>query len=66
MARLDGQVREVIATAWNSDRGGEGRMAPSEAGHLRAQSLLTCREDRSPEARYEPLDSEAFSLATKG
>jgi len=66
-ARLDGQVREVVVTAWDSYTGAVRVDWPPE-------SLATVSRYRPPRlrqteldvARYEPLDPIAFRANTEG
>ena len=67
MARLDGQVREVLATAWNSSTGAVKVAWPPQNQAISAPNRFSrVGKTEVPEARYEPLDADAFKLATKG
>lgn len=67
MARLDGAVREVWVTAWDSASG-----AVRVAWPLQDPSVLALHPHSAPRrtefatARYEPLDPDAFIAATRG
>jgi len=67
LARLDGQVREVIVTAWDSYTGAVRvdwpRESPTTVSRYRPPRL---RQTELDEARYEPLDPVAFRAGTKG
>ena len=67
IARFDGQMRELVVTAWNSFTGDvrvawppRNRAVVSGRGHSMAGMT------QIPEARYEPLDPDAFRTATRG
>jgi len=67
LARLDGQVREVVVTAWDSYTGAVRVDWPLEnpttASRYRASRV---RKTELDEARYEPLDPVVFRANTKG
>jgi len=67
LARLDGQVREVMVTAWDSYTGAVRVDWPPEnpatVSRYRPQHLRRTELDK---ARYEPLDPVAFIASTKG
>jgi hypothetical protein len=64
LARLEGRIRELSVTAWNSDNG-EIKVAwplPDRDAALRHRFPNT----KIAEDRYEPLDPDAFTAATRG
>jgi hypothetical protein len=67
IARLDGKVREVLVTAWNSNTGAvkvdwppqiPANVFPGRLSHVGRTNL--------EKASYEPLDPAAFMAATRG
>jgi len=67
LARLDGQVREVVVTAWDSYTGAVRvdwpPESPATVSRFRPPRL---RKTELDEVRYEPLDPIAFRVNTKG
>jgi len=64
IATLDGKVRKILATAWNSDTGAvQVEWPPPAVGSPHRYS--STRRTTINQDRYEPLDLEAFSAATK-
>jgi len=68
IARLDGQVREVVVTAWDPYSGAVRVAWPPRSPDFASRHPLSSNVGKTEiaEARYEPLDPEAFRLATKG
>jgi len=68
LARLDGQVREVVVTAWDPYSGAVKVAWPPHSPAFVSRHPLSSNVGKTEiaEARYEPLDPEAFRLATKG
>jgi hypothetical protein len=67
VAHLDGKVRQVLVTAWNPFTSAVKVAWPPEnkaVASRRGFSLIGKTE--IAEARYEPLDPDAFRAATKG
>ena len=67
IARLDGQVREVLVTAWNSI-GGAVRVAwpPTHPAVAPRHRFAMVRQTEIAAACYEPLDPVAFRADTTG
>ena len=68
IARLDGHVREFLVTAWNSETGDVKVAWPPQnpAAVSRHPISSNVGKTQIAEARYEPLDPDAFRAATKG
>jgi hypothetical protein len=68
LARLGGQVREVVVTAWNPFSGAVKVAWPLQSSTLGVRHPRSSHAGKTEiaEAGYEPLDPEAFQLATKG
>jgi hypothetical protein len=68
IARLDGQVREFLVTAWNSDTGDVKVAWPPQNPAVTSRRPLSSNVGKTQiaEARYEPLDPDAFRSATRG
>jgi len=68
LARLDGKVREVLVTAWESYSGAVRVAWPLEtpAHASRDPYSRRARSTAIDQAAYEPLDPEAFKIATQG
>jgi hypothetical protein len=64
IATLDGKVRKVMATAWNSDTGAVQVEWPPPTVASAHRSSST-RRTTITQDRYEPLDLEAFGVVTK-
>ena len=68
IARLDGHVREFLVTAWNSDTGDVKVAWPPQNPAVASRRPLSSNVGKTQiaEARYEPLDPDAFRSATRG
>jgi hypothetical protein len=68
LARLDGQIREVTVTAWNPISGAIKVAWPVQNAAFSSRHPRSSNFGKTEvaETRYEPLDPEAFRLATKG
>jgi len=67
LARLDGKVRQVLVTAWDSYTGAVKVDWPPENGAVVSRYRLpNARKTVIDRARYEPLDPVAFNADTKG
>jgi len=67
IARLDGHVRELLVTAWNSDSGAvKVAWPPQNAAVVSRRAFSDVGKTQIAEARYEPLDPDAFKAATRG
>jgi hypothetical protein len=67
IARLDGQVRELLVMAWDSTTG-DVKVAwpPQNPAVVSRHRYSTVRTTQIAKARYEPLDPDAFTEATRG
>jgi hypothetical protein len=67
LARIDGQVRELLVMAWNSDSG-EVKVAwpPQNHATVSRHGPSSVRTTQLAKARYEPLDPEGFNAVTRG
>ena len=67
VANLDGEVRQVLVTAWNPFTSSVKMAWPPEN-----RTAVSCRgrpqvgQTEIAEASYEPLDLDAFGATTKG
>jgi hypothetical protein len=67
LARLDGQVREVLVTAWESISGSvKVAWPPQNTALVPGHRFSKMRTVEIARARYEPLDPDAFKAATSG
>ena len=68
LARLDGKVREVLVTAWESYSGAVTVAWPPDNQVAAARYPYSRKAKRTEIAKtgYEPLDPDAFKLATEG
>lgn len=67
LARLDGQVREVLVTAWDSISGAvKVAWPPQNPALVPGRRFSRMRTTEIAKARYEPLDPDAFETATSG
>lgn len=66
VARLDGRVREVLVTDWESYSGAVKVAWPPQPPSLVLRFSPNARKTQIAEAQYEPLDPESFRSATKG
>jgi len=67
IARLDGQVREVVVTAWHRYSGAVKVAWPPQPPTVFSRHPFSTSVGKTeiPEAQYEPLDPDAFGAATK-
>jgi hypothetical protein len=67
IARLDGQVRELVVMAWDSITG-DVKVAwpPQNAAIVSRHRYSTVRTTQIAKSRYEPLDPDGFGAATRG
>jgi hypothetical protein len=65
IARLDGQVRELLVMAWDSTTG-DVKVAwpPQNPAVVSRHRYSTVRTTQIAKARYEPLDPDGFTAAT--
>ena len=66
VARLDGRVREVRVTDWDSYSGAVRVLWPPQPPSAVARLSQNFGKTKIAEAQYEPLDPESFKVATKG
>ncbi len=67
IARLDGQVREVLVLAWNSISGAvKVAWPPQNPAVVPHRRYSTVRQTEIAVACYEPLDPVSFRAETKG
>lgn|ERR1700688_4832062 len=68
IARLDGQVRELLVTAWHRYSGAVKVAWPPQNPAVVSRHPFSSNVGKTEiaEAGYEPLDPESFRLATKG
>lgn len=66
VARLDGRVREVLVTDWESFSGAVMVEWPPQRPSAAPRVSPNVGRTKIAEAEYEPLDPESFRLATKG
>jgi hypothetical protein len=67
IARLDGQVRELVVMAWDSITG-DVKVAwpPQNPAIASRHRYSTVRTTQIAKSRYEPLDPDGFGAATRG
>jgi hypothetical protein len=66
-ARLDGKVRQVLVTAWDSYTGAvKVDWPPQNPATVPRHRFSTVRQTEIAAASYEPLDPDAFRADTKG
>jgi hypothetical protein len=66
-ARLDGQVRGVLVTAWHRYTGAvRVNWPPENRAVVSHDRFSRVRKTEIDNARYEPLDPDAFRAATQG
>jgi hypothetical protein len=67
MANLGGKVRQILVTAWNSDTGAvKVDWPPQTPALVRRNRFSHAGRTKLDPASYEPLDPEAFRIATRG
>ena len=66
VARLDGRLRKVLVTDWESYTGAVKVAWPPIPPSVAPRYSANARRTQIAEAEYEPLDPESFRLATKG
>jgi hypothetical protein len=67
VAHLDGKVRQLLVTAWDSYSGAiHVDWPPVPPGATTHSAHTRVRKTTIEKSRYEPLDPEAFRLATSG
>lgn len=67
VANLDGQVRQVLVTAWNPYTNAvKVAWPPGNLPTVARRSFSQIRQTELAEVRYEPLEPDAFRAATKG
>jgi hypothetical protein len=65
VANLGGKVRQLVVTAWNSDTGAVQVDWPLPVV-VSPYRNSTARKTKIEKALYEPLDPDAFRVATSG
>jgi len=67
VAHLDGQVRQLLVTAWDSYSGSIKVEWPLlNPAMVRPNPYSHARKTTIEKAHYEPLDPDAFRVATTG
>jgi hypothetical protein len=65
VANLDGKVRQVLATAWNPfTHAVKVAWPPENEAGISRRGFSHIGQTEIAEARYEPLDPDAFKSAT--
>jgi hypothetical protein len=67
VARLGGKVRKLLVTAWNSDTGAvKVDWPPQTAAVMSRNRFSHTGKTKIEPALYEPLEPDAFRIATRG
>jgi len=67
VANLGGKVRQLLVTAWNSDTGAVKVDWPPQVSFAVSPNRFSHAGGTSVDkARYEPIDPDAFMIATRG
>jgi hypothetical protein len=67
LAKLDGQIRQLLVTAWNPYTGAVRVAWPPQSPAVVSRHRFShVGKTEIDEARYEPLDPDAFRADTRG
>ena len=67
LARLDGKVRQLLVTAWNSDTGAvKVDWPPQTHSEVSRNRFSHTGKTKIDKTLYEPLDPDAFRTLTQG
>ena len=66
VAKLDGKVRQVLATAWNSSTGAVRVDWPPQPPASSPHPFSRVANTKIDRTRFEPLDPEGFRAVTVG